>query len=92
MNWTAAGHKVGEYAKAIVAFVVPILVQIGYDLVNSADPWPATVQQWGTFLLPSVLTALGVYGVANRPTVGQVDRAVDKLGPDVVMDAVERAA
>ena len=70
---------VKKYAKAIVAFILAIVVNMVTDLASGARPWPQDRDEWFRYLGSSVVLALGVYGVPNKQDKGQVSKSLDKL-------------
>jgi hypothetical protein len=66
-------------AKAVVAFLLPLLINMGTDLLSNDKPWPQDDKEWLQYVLSSVVTALGVYGVGNKLSKDQVTSGMEKL-------------
>lgn len=80
-----------QAAKAVVAFVLPILVNMVMDLVNGNAPFPQTGQEWLRYVLSSVVTGLGVYGVPNKQSEKQITESLQKLPDEQAKSAVTTA-
>jgi hypothetical protein len=61
-------------AKAVVAVVLPLLINMVMDLVNGTAPWPQSNQEWLRYVLSSVVIGLGVYGMPNTTKDPEIAR------------------
>ncbi len=65
-------NSIAPYAKAVVAFLVPFLTQVGAALVETSDGGTAiTGNEWLTALLTSLAAAGVVYAVPNKDKSGE---------------------
>lgn len=58
--------------KAIVALVLPYLLNAGADLFADNAPWPQTGDEWLRYVGASLITAAGVYAARNKRDKDQV--------------------
>ena len=75
-------NSIAPYAKAVVAFLVPFLTQIGAALVESSDGGSSiTGNEWLTALLTSLAAAGVVFAVPNKDPYGdKQDESVQPPG------------
>ena len=67
-------NTITSVAKAIAAFILPLIINMIMDLVNGNQPWPQNGNEWLRYLLSSVVTAVGVYGVPNTTNDPRIAR------------------
>jgi hypothetical protein len=61
-------NKIGQYWKAVVAFVVPGAVLIGSAVTAGSDGGShITTAEWVTAIIACIVTSGGVAAVANKP-------------------------
>ena len=80
-------YTLPQLGKAIAAFVVPLLINMGLDLAKGTAPWPQTQEEWIRYVAFSVLSALGVFFTKSETTPDQITRIANKK-PAVVVQGV----
>lgn len=58
----------GEYTKAILAFISLVVTNIAADLTAGNEPWPQSGGEWARWLLTIILGTWLVYQLPNRQT------------------------
>lgn len=65
--------------KAIVALVLPYLLNAGADLFADNAPWPQTGDEWIRYVGASLVTSAGVYAARNKRDKDQVRGDIARL-------------
>jgi len=65
-------------AKAILAFVITVLLQAVTDAINSGDA-PTSLIDWARYLGLSLLAGIVVWATGNKLDVGQILSGMKKL-------------
>ncbi|QGJ90073.1 holin [Mycobacterium phage Indlulamithi] len=80
-------------AKAVVAFVVGVILNAVNDVISGKAPWPTSLADWGRYLGTSLIGAVVVWATGNKLTEKQIVNAAVKQGVTVVTNtAIDAAA
>lgn len=61
-----------QYAKAVVGYVLPILLLMANDLFKGDVPWPQTKEEWLQYVISSLAVGTSVLTVRNTTNDRQV--------------------
>lgn len=81
-----------KYAKAIAAFVMPIVGNMVADFFTNGVPIPQTSSDWIRYIVTTLLTAGTVYAVPNAITQKQIDKAKETVSGAVIGAVAETAS
>lgn len=94
MNATLEWLKVN--AKAVVGFLVGLILNAVLAVINGQAPWPTSLADWGKYLGTAIVTGVLVWATGNKLSVPQIIAGAAKAGVSVVtneaIDATAKAA
>jgi hypothetical protein len=57
-----------QYAKGVLGYILPLLLNMANDLFTGDKPWPQTQAEWMQYLLSSLVIGTTVLAVPNTTT------------------------